>query len=89
MAFRMPEGEDTRQNWDVTGVVALFDETNGHVKQARRFTIGEDALTTVGEYSLSLDPAPYVISRRHSALGMRFSNSARPPEAFWRGKRTS
>lgn len=82
MAFRMKEPEDQRRHWDVTGVVALVDEATGRVRQARRFTIAEEALVTVDWDSLSIDPSPYPLSRRYTALGLRFNNRARPPRSY-------
>lgn len=82
MAFRMREPENERRHWDVAGVVALVDEATGRVRQARRFTIGEEALVTVDWDSLSIDPSPYPLSRRYTALGLRFNNRARPPRSY-------
>lgn len=67
-------------------IVAVIDEKTRRVVSSLRSTIGEDAVTEVGEYSLRLDTARYQLADGVRAFGVRFNSSARGAscgEAYW------
>jgi len=77
MAFE--QGSDGERQW--LGVLALLDARTNRILHSHRFKVGEDAVTSVGEYSLRLDTAPYALAPGVRALGLRYSSASSGPSA--------
>ncbi len=70
---------NTGVDYEKSLVLALIDRQTLRVVADHRGSIGEDAVTAVGEGSLGLDTAPYQLAPGLRAFGVRFTSSAIGP----------
>lgn len=69
-----------------TLLIAMVDIRKSHVLASHQQTVLEDALVAIGPDSLRVDTAPYQLSGKVRAFGLRFSSSAMGascPDASW------
>jgi hypothetical protein len=85
MAFEQPGRRDEGRSWTI--VLALVDNATHQVLSSDVGEAGEDATTSVAEYSLTLDTARYQLTLQLRALGVRFRSSSNgsPAAEGWTG----
>lgn len=85
-AYDLFDKSHPEKEWEKELIVAMVNLKTKRVLSSYRETIGEDAITEVGESSLKIDAAQYQLNKNTRAFGLRFESSAHGANcggAYW------
>jgi hypothetical protein len=76
VAYKPQAGGELDAEYDRHMIVAMVDETKKQIVSSYQSSIGQDAITEVGESSLVIDTGNYRLAKNTRAFGLRFHSSA-------------